>query len=88
MEVRAGLSQEQMKRSSGHLKDGQSPETCGCIEDTMTVLHTINKGAHMNTSEKFHIHEIKQGMHLNYTFADMTNPIFDTLIQACRRKQV
>jgi hypothetical protein len=71
------------------LDDGQSPETYGCIEDTMTVLHTINKGAHMNTSEKFHIYIItKQGMHLNYTFADMTNPIFNTLIQACRRKQV
>jgi hypothetical protein len=28
----------------------------GCIEVTMTILHTINKGAHMNILEKFHIY--------------------------------
>jgi hypothetical protein len=55
----------------------------------MMILHNIGKGAHMNTLEKFHIYEItKQGMHLSDTFTDMTNPIFNTLIQACRRKQV
>jgi hypothetical protein len=55
----------------------------------MAILHTVNKCAHMNNLEKFHIYEItKQGTRLNDTFADMTNPIFDILIQACRRKQV
>jgi hypothetical protein len=34
----------------------------GCIEDTMMILHTINKGVHTNTLDKFHICEItKQG---------------------------
>jgi hypothetical protein len=55
----------------------------GCTEDTITILHNTAKGAHMNTLEKFHIYDIsKQGMHLNDTFTDITNPIFETLIQA------
>jgi hypothetical protein len=61
----------------------------GCMEATMMILHSIGKGAHMNTLEMFHIYEItKQGKHLNDMFTHMTNPIFDTLIQASRRKQV
>jgi hypothetical protein len=48
----------------------------------MTILHNIGKGAHMNTLERFHIYEIsKQGMHLNDTFTDIANPIFETLTQ-------
>jgi hypothetical protein len=59
----------------------------GCMEDTMTILHNIGKGAHMNTLEKFRIYEIsKQGMHLNDTFTDVTNPISETLTQAYRKK--
>jgi Leu/Phe-tRNA-protein transferase len=53
------------------------------------ILHTINKGADVNTLEKFHTYEImKKGMQLNDMFADMINPIFDALIQACKKKQV
>jgi hypothetical protein len=41
----------------------------GCMRDTMTILNSIGKGAHMNTLEKFHIYEIsKQGLHLNDQF--------------------
>jgi hypothetical protein len=61
----------------------------GCMRDTMTILNNIGKGAHMNTLEKFHIYEIsKQGLHLNDTFTDMTNSIFETLTQADKGKQV
>jgi hypothetical protein len=61
----------------------------GCVEDIMTILHNIGKGARMNILEKFNIYEIsKQGMHLDDTFTDMTSTIFETLIQADRRKQV
>jgi hypothetical protein len=59
------------------------------MEDNMTILHNTGKGAHMNTLEKFHIHETsKQGVHLNDTFTGITNPIFETLIQADRRKRI
>jgi hypothetical protein len=55
----------------------------GYIEDTMTILHNIGKGPHMNTLERFHSYEIsKQGMHLHDTFTDIINPIFETLTQA------
>jgi hypothetical protein len=61
----------------------------GYIQDIMKILHTVNKGTRLNTLEKFHIYELKkQGTQLNDTFADMTDPMFDTLIQACKRKQV
>jgi hypothetical protein len=61
----------------------------GCREDTMTILHSINKSAHINTLENFYIYEITtQGTKINYTFADMIYPIFDTLKQACKMKQV
>jgi hypothetical protein len=52
----------------------------GCIEDIMKILHTISKGAHMNTLEKFHIYEMtKQGMQLNYTFMDIDQSHFQYL---------
>jgi hypothetical protein len=55
----------------------------GCMEDAMMILNNIGKGAHVNILEKFHIYEIsEQGMHLNDTFTDTTNPIFEILTQA------
>jgi hypothetical protein len=55
----------------------------------MKILHNIDKSAHMNTLEEFRIYEIsKKGAHLNGMITDMTNPMFETLIQAERRKQV
>jgi hypothetical protein len=37
----------------------------------------------MNTLERFHIYEIsKQGIHVHDMFTDITNPIFETLMQA------
>jgi hypothetical protein len=60
----------------------------GCMEDTMTILHNIGKGAHMTTSERFCIYEIsKQGLHLNDMFTDITNTIFKTLMQGYMDKK-
>jgi hypothetical protein len=53
------------------------------MEDTIKILPNTGKGMHMNTLERVHIYEIsKQGMHLNDTFTDITNPIFETLTNA------
>jgi hypothetical protein len=31
---------------------------CGDLEKAVKILHTINKGSHMNTKDKFNIYEI------------------------------
>jgi hypothetical protein len=73
------------------------------IQDTKSSKHTSTIARHilnighaysctedtMNTLEEFRIYEMsKKGANLNDMFTDMTNPIFETLIQAERRKQV
>jgi hypothetical protein len=53
------------------------------IEDTVKILHKIEKGTHMNTPEKFHIYEIsKQRIQINDTCTDIINPIFQILTKA------
>jgi hypothetical protein len=68
------------------LKAGRA---CGCREVTVTILHSINKSAHVIILGKLYIYEITtQGTKINYTFADVIYPIFDTLKQTCKMKQV
>jgi hypothetical protein len=55
----------------------------GGTEDAMKILHKIEKGAHMNTLEKFYIYEIsKQGIQINDTCTDIINPVFEILTKA------
>jgi hypothetical protein len=56
--------------------------TFDCIQNTMEVLHTHEKGAYLNTLARYHIHiEAKNNNHLNEEFSETSNPIFNTIIQ-------
>jgi hypothetical protein len=50
------------------------------IEDTLDILHIERKGPLMNTLEWFHIYKLsKENMHMNDTYADTYNPIFNLI---------
>jgi hypothetical protein len=54
--------------------------TYGTINDTMDIIRKGKKGQHLNTLEKYYIHKIsKNNLHMNYTYNDIYNPIFETL---------
>jgi hypothetical protein len=53
------------------------------IGKTMKILHVEKKGQMLDTYGIFHIYEIsKQNMQLNYNFAEIYNPIYDTTVTA------
>jgi hypothetical protein len=46
----------------------------------MQVIRTERKGKHLNTLEKYHIQKIsKERLHMNDTYNETHNPIFETL---------
>jgi hypothetical protein len=48
--------------------------------DAMDVITMGRKGKHLNTSERYHIYRIsKDNLHMNDTYIDTHNPIFETL---------
>jgi hypothetical protein len=52
------------------------------INDIMKMVHCHKKGAHLNTTEKFHIHtEFAAGNHLNDPNTIAPNAIFDALLK-------
>jgi hypothetical protein len=54
--------------------------TYGTITDTMEIVKTGKKGRHLNTLEKYHIYRISEdNLHMNDTYIDIHNPIFETL---------
>jgi hypothetical protein len=57
----------------------------GPMNCIMQVLHCHEKGAHLNTLERFHIHtEFAANNHLNENQTVFLNTIFDTLIKTHR----
>jgi hypothetical protein len=55
-------------------------ETMGKI---IKIIHVEKKGQMLDTFEIFHINEIsKQNIQLNENFAEICNPIYDTIITA------
>jgi hypothetical protein len=61
-----------------HLND--STHSFGPMTEIMRILHYHNKGPHLNTLEKFHIHtEAQNQNHLNDEHTIFPNPIFDVL---------
>jgi hypothetical protein len=56
--------------------------TYGTITDTMELVKIGKKGRHLNTVEKCHIYRIsKDNLHMNDTYTDIHNPIFETLCE-------
>jgi hypothetical protein len=54
--------------------------TYGTINNTMDIIRTGKKGKHLNALEKYYIHKIsKNNLHMNDTYNDTYNPIFETL---------
>jgi hypothetical protein len=54
----------------------------GPMDNIMQVLHHYKKGAHLNTTERFHIHaEYTSNNHLNENHSIFPNIIFDTLLK-------
>jgi hypothetical protein len=65
-------------RYAQHILDMQ--HAYGTMEDTLDILHIERKGPLMNTLERFHVYKLsKENMHINDTFADMYNPIFNLI---------
>jgi hypothetical protein len=58
-----------------HLLD--SRHCIGPIYNTVQILHVTNKGSHMNTLEKYHMHkETKKGNHSNDKTTITENKIY------------
>jgi hypothetical protein len=54
----------------------------GTLEQTMTILHTTNKGRMLNTVEKYYIYEEAHiDNQLNYISTVTLNIIFDTILR-------
>jgi hypothetical protein len=54
--------------------------TYGTITDTMDIVNIGKRGKHLHTLEKYHIYRIsKDNLHMNDTYIDIYNPIFETL---------
>ena len=74
------------KYRTGHSKFAQhlydSNHSFGPIDTIMNVLHVINKGAMMDTLERYHIHRITSpGTQINDRNTASHNTLFDTLIR-------
>jgi hypothetical protein len=60
----------------------QNSHSFGPINELMDVLHLANKGAMMNTLEKYHIYKLtKLGVQINDKSTAMHNILFETLIR-------
>jgi hypothetical protein len=60
----------------------QNAHSFGPMDEIMDVLHLANKGAVMNTLERFHIYKLtKMGIQINDKSTAMHNVLFDTLIR-------
>jgi hypothetical protein len=65
-------------RYSNHILN--TGHTYGTINDTMDIIRKGKNGKHLNTLDKHYIHKIsKNNLHMNDTYADTYNPIFETL---------
>jgi hypothetical protein len=54
----------------------------GSITDTMEIIQIDKKGKHLNTLEKYHIYKMsKNRLHINDTYIDVCNPIFEVLYE-------
>jgi hypothetical protein len=54
--------------------------TYDTITDTMDIIKTGRKDKHLNSLEKYHIYIIsKDNIHMNDTYIDTFNPIFEAL---------
>jgi hypothetical protein len=52
----------------------------GTITDTMDIVRTAKKGKHLNTLERYHMYRLsREKLHMNDTYIDTHNPIFETL---------
>jgi hypothetical protein len=52
----------------------------GTIENTLNIQHFEKKGPQMNSHEQFHIYKLsKDNLHLNDTYTDTYNPIFNRI---------
>jgi cell fate (sporulation/competence/biofilm development) regulator YlbF (YheA/YmcA/DUF963 family) len=50
------------------------------ITDTMEVEKIEKKGKHLNTLEKYHTFKMSENrLHINDTYIDINNPIFEAL---------
>jgi hypothetical protein len=59
----------------------ESAHSFGPMKDIMHILHYHNKGPHLNTLERFHVHtEASNQNHLNDDLNISPNPIFDALL--------
>jgi hypothetical protein len=55
--------------------------THGTINETLDILHTKKKGHLLDTLERYYIYNLsKQKLHMNDTYADKHNPIFELII--------
>ena len=63
-----------------HLTDNK--HSFGPIDKVIKILHTIKKGAMMDTIEKYHIYKTMQrGVQINDKHTISSNMLFDTIIQ-------
>jgi hypothetical protein len=61
--------------------------TFGNIQEYMQILHTHNKGAHLNTIEKFYIFkEASTNNHLNDDHTIPNSKIFQTILNNFREE--
>jgi hypothetical protein len=62
--------------------------TYGTITDTMDIIRYGRKGRHLNTLGKYHIYRIsKTNVHLNDTYNETHNPIFQEIYKIYDRSQ-
>jgi hypothetical protein len=67
-------------RYSNHILNKR--HTYGTLTGTMDIIKIYKKGKHLNTLQKYHIYKInKDILHINNTYIDTYNPIFETLHQ-------
>jgi hypothetical protein len=60
----------------------------GTINDTMNIIKTAKKGRHLNTLERYHIYKLsREELHMNDTYIDTYNPIFEILQEVNTRQQ-
>jgi hypothetical protein len=73
----------QSSKFAQHILD--TPHEYDTIDKTLEVLYIGKKGRTLDTHEKFHIYEIsKHNLQLNDNFVEMTNPIYDVVLNLYR----
>jgi hypothetical protein len=52
------------------------------VENTLNILHFINKDPQMNSLERFYIYRLsKDNLYLNDTYTDISNPIYNLVTE-------